>query len=57
LKTGVEFLAENVKMGFRRLKNVESLTLDGYNWRRVDLALMISFQSMLTPTLAATSRT
>jgi hypothetical protein len=55
LLDNIDFLPGNFGAGFRTVKNVESLTLDGYNRRRVDLLLISSFQSMLTPTLAAAS--
>jgi hypothetical protein len=57
LETGTDYLPGNVGAGFHTIKNVESLTLDGHYQRRVDLSLISSFQSMLTPTLAAASRT
>jgi len=57
LKDNIDFLPENVGAGFRAVKNVEILTLDGNYQGRVDLSLIGSFKSMLAPTLAATSST
>jgi len=56
LETGVDFLAENVKTGFRKFEHVESLTLYGVSERRVDMTLISSFQSKMNSAFAVTSQ-
>jgi len=56
LMAGIDSLTGSVNTGFRKFANVETLTLNGRYVGRVGLSPISLFQSMLTPTLAAASR-